>query len=53
MSKQLSKEANAARNAYYRAWRKRNPEKMKQYQENYWKKKAEEIQEEEKEENER
>ena len=52
MSKQLSKEANAARNAYFREWRKKNPEKMKKYQENYWKKKAQEMREQE-EENER
>ena len=49
MSKDLSQEAKEARNAYYREWRKKNPEKMKRYQENYWKKKAQEIQEEEEE----
>lgn len=45
MSKQLSQEAREARNAYYRAWRKKNPEKVKQAQERYWKKKAKEMQE--------
>ena len=45
MSKQLSKEANDARNAYAREWRKKNPEKVRQAQEKYWKKKAKEMQE--------
>ena len=45
MSKDLSQEAKEARNAYYREWRKKNPEKMKRYQENYWKKKAQKMQE--------
>lgn len=45
MSKQLSEEARKARNAYYRAWRKKNPEKSRQHQERYWKKKAKEMQE--------
>ena len=47
MSKDLSQEVKEARNAYYREWRKKNPEKMKRYQENYWKKKAQEMREEE------
>ena len=45
MSKDLSQEAKEARNAYYREWRKKNPEKMKRYQEKYWKKKAQKMQE--------
>lgn len=44
MSQQLSQEAREARNAYYRAWRKKNPEKVKQANEKYWKKKAKEMQ---------
>jgi len=44
MSKQLSEEARKARNAYYREWRKKNPEKARQAQERYWKKKAKEMQ---------
>ena len=44
MSKQLSEEARKARNEYYREWRKKNPEKVKQAQERYWKKKAKEMQ---------
>ena len=47
MSKKISQEAREVRNAYYREWRKKNPEKMKQYQENYWKKKAQKMQEQE------
>lgn len=47
MSKKISKEAREARNAYYREWRKKNPEKLKQYQEKYWMKKAQEMQEQE------
>ena len=52
MSKQLSEEARKARNEYYRAWRKKNPEKVKQTQEKYWKKKAKEMQEQAEKENE-
>ena len=36
MSNKLSQEAKEARNAYYREWRKRNPEKVKRAQEKYW-----------------
>ena len=52
MSKQLSEEARKARNAYYRAWRKKNSEKVRQTQEKYWKKKAKEMQEQAEKENE-
>ena len=33
----------AARAAYAREWRKKNPEKVKKYNENYWLKKAKEM----------
>lgn len=33
----------AARAAYARKWRKKNPEKVKKYNENYWLKKAKEM----------
>ncbi|MGM2821365.1 hypothetical protein [Bacillus cereus group sp. Bce001] len=33
------------RNAYLRAWRKRNKNKVKQYHETYWAKKAKEMEE--------
>ena len=32
-------------NAYNRAWRKANPEKTRQYNQNYWQKKANEMNE--------
>lgn len=35
----------AARAAYAREWRKKNPEKVKKYNENYWLKKAKEMEE--------
>lgn len=34
-----------ARNAYLREWRKKNKEKVKQYQDRYWEKKAKEMRE--------
>ena len=33
--------AKEARRAYKRAWNKANPERVRQYNENYWNKKAE------------
>ena len=39
----MTEDAKKARNAYKRAWNKANPEKVRQYQDNYWKKKAEEL----------
>lgn len=33
--------AKEARRAYKRAWNRANPERVKQYNENYWNKKAE------------
>lgn len=42
----LSEEARKMKNAYLRKWRKKNPEKTKQHQINYWEKKAQEQQEE-------
>lgn len=42
----MSKEAKAARAAYMREWRKRNPEKKKQYEEAQWERKARKIKEE-------
>ena len=38
--------AKEARKAYKRAWNKANPEKVKQYQANYWNKKAQQLAEE-------
>lgn len=39
--KGMSAEAKAARNAYLREWRKKNPNKVRQHQENYWQRQAE------------
>lgn len=45
---ELSKEEKAARAAYYRKWRAKNPEKVQAAFKKYWLKKAEEIKAEEK-----
>ena len=37
---EIVNQARAARNAYARAWRARNRDKVKQYNQNYWIKKA-------------
>ena len=39
----LSKKAIKTRNDYYKEWRKNNKDKVRKYYENYWKKKAENI----------
>jgi len=40
-TKSLSERAKQKRNEYMRAYRKRNPEKIKQYGIRYWEKQAE------------
>lgn len=40
MKEKLSNEALEVRRAYQRAWRKKNPEKVRQHNERYWEKKA-------------
>ena len=42
----MSEKAKAERNAYYRAWRAKNKEKIKQANRRYWEKKAKEAQHE-------
>ena len=37
--------ARELRKKYYKEWRKKNKEKVKQYMKNYWEKKAKEIEE--------
>lgn len=37
----MTEKALAARRAYKREWNRRNPEKVKEYQERYWNRKAE------------
>jgi beta-galactosidase GanA len=39
--KQLDKAAAEARKEYFREWRKKNSDKVKNYNENYWRKRAE------------
>lgn len=39
----MNDDARKTRNAYYREWRKQNPEKVKQIQARYWNKKAVEV----------
>ena len=39
----MTDEARAARNAYRREWSRKNKDKLKEYQERYWAKKAEEL----------
>lgn len=36
----MNKAARDAQNEYIRAWRKKNPEKVKAYMEKYWTKRA-------------
>lgn len=38
-----SERARAAKAAYDRAWRRKNPDKVKMYRERYWEKKAQEM----------
>lgn len=43
MKVNLDSAAAEARREYFRQWRRNNPEKIKQHQANYWKKKAREM----------
>lgn len=40
----MNEKARSAKNAYHRAWAKRNPEKVKAQQERYWERQAEKAQ---------
>lgn len=40
---EMTEQAAAARRAYKREWARKNPEKVKQYQQNYWSRKAAET----------
>ena len=46
---QLKELARQAQNKYNREWRKKNPEKARRIQENYWLRKAEKLLQEQKE----
>lgn len=41
----MTDQAKEARNAYRREWNRRNPDKLREYQERYWAKRAAEAQE--------
>lgn len=43
MERKMSEDARNARNAYYRAWRAKNPEKVRSSNERYWRKKAADL----------
>ena len=43
----MDERARAARAAYQRAWRKKNPERVRAIHERYWQNKAESYQQEE------
>lgn len=40
---ELSDKARLARNAYQRTWRRKHPEKLRQYNADYWERKADPI----------
>lgn len=42
--KTIEELAREVRNAYHREWRKKNPDKVKRNLENYWRRKAEQLQ---------
>lgn len=42
----MTEEAKEAKRAYYREWRKKNPNKGKEYTARYWEKKAAEKEQE-------
>ena len=44
--RQLSEKAKELRNAYQREWKRRNPERARQYNQTYWEKKAKKAEEE-------
>ena len=42
---EMSEAARKAKNAYQGIWRKKNPEKIRQYHDNYWERQAQKQQE--------
>lgn len=48
-STKLTTKANAARNAYAKAWRAKNKDKIREANRRYWERKAAELEQEEKE----
>ncbi len=43
MGKAISEAAREAKNAYWREWAKKNPDKIRRYHEAYWERKAAEA----------
>lgn len=43
----MTEAAKAARKAYLRSWRKRNPDRVREHQRRYWEKKAREARKDE------
>lgn len=43
MDKETRAKIRAARNAYMRAWRRKNPERAKEINERYWARRAERL----------
>lgn len=39
----MTNSAREAKRAYARAWNKKNPDKLREYRERYWEKKAREL----------
>jgi hypothetical protein len=46
--KTISDQGREVRNEYQRQWRRRNPERMRSYRVNYWERKAEKQQNQDK-----
>lgn len=46
---ELTTQARAIRAAYLREWRKRNRDKQREYERRYWERKANDVQQQEKE----
>ncbi|OUO13139.1 hypothetical protein B5F94_10740 [Flavonifractor sp. An4] len=42
--KQLDEQARAARAAYFREWRKKNPDKVRESNRRYWERRAQKLQ---------
>lgn len=41
--KRIDEQARAARSAYYREWRRRNPDKVREINRKYWQRRAERL----------
>lgn len=43
MGKDMDQAITEARREYFRKWRKNNPDKVRKHNENFWRKKAEQL----------